>query len=62
MSKIDRQLDEITGAEPIAIRWPLTDEHYIRLLREKVKKELDGIAFRVPLDLRGVKGAPAGLC
>ena len=58
MSKLDRQLDGVFGEERVEIFWPSDDEVDVDLLRLHLISRIDDHLRRVPLDLRGVNGAP----
>jgi hypothetical protein len=61
MSKLDRQLDDIWGEKRVDIHWPADQEIDVDLLRLQLISEIDAHRQRVPLDLRGVDGAPEAL-
>lgn len=61
MSKLERQLDDVFGEERVEILWPSDDEVDVELLRLQLVSEIDAHAQRIPLDLRGVRGAPEQL-
>ncbi len=61
MSKLDRQVDEFFGESRVQIHWPCDDEVDVELLRLHLISEIDAHQQRVPLDLRGVNGAPDAL-
>ncbi|MGB7345581.1 MAG: SHD1 domain-containing protein [Pirellulaceae bacterium] len=61
MSKLDRQLDAINGDERVCIKWQGDEHDNVDKLRQFLVEQVDRRELRVPLDLRGVKGAPAEL-
>lgn len=61
MSKIDRQLDEIVGEERVRIDWPRGESVDADRVRNRIRYEIDCHERRIPLDLRGVHGAPQAL-
>ena len=61
MAKLDRQLDEFFGERRVEVQWPSDEEVDVDLLRLHLISEIDSHARRVPLDLRGVNGAPEEL-
>lgn len=61
MSKLERQLDEVYGEERVTIAWPSDDEVDVDEIRAHLIREIDRHRQRVPLDLRGVNGAPESL-
>ena len=61
MSKLDRQLDDVFGEGRVEVFWPSDDEVDVELLRLQLISEIDAHAQRIPLDLRGVQGAPEQL-
>jgi hypothetical protein len=61
VSKLERQLDDVFGEERVEILWPSDEEVDVELLRLQLISEIDAHAQRIPLDLRGVRGAPEQL-
>ncbi len=61
MSKLDRQLDDFFGERRVEIHWPSAEEVDVDLLRLHLISEIDSHSRRIPLDLRGVNGAPEEL-
>ncbi|KAA5546230.1 hypothetical protein FYK55_04900 [Roseiconus nitratireducens] len=61
MSRLDIQLDEISGEEPVEIVWPAGAEVDVADLRQRLVREIDRHRQRIPLDLRRVDGAPPEL-
>ncbi len=61
MSKLERQLDDVFGEDRVEILWPSDEEVDVELLRLQLISEIDAHAHRIPLDLRGVRGAPEQL-
>ena len=61
MSKLDRQLDQVSGEKKVAVVWPKDADVDVVRLRERLISEIDGHNHRIPLDLRGVHGAPPAL-
>ncbi|WP_149499448.1 hypothetical protein [Roseiconus lacunae] len=59
MSRLDKQLDRLSGEEPVRIEW--TDESDLPRLRTLLINEVDRHIHRIPLDLRGIDGAPPEL-
>jgi hypothetical protein len=61
VSKLERQLDDFFGEERVEILWPSDEEVDVELLRLQLISEIDAHTQRIPLDLRGVRGAPEQL-
>ena len=61
MSKLDRQLNQTSGESTVAINWPRGELVNVDQLREQLVNEIDCHQYRVPIDLRGVHGAPDAL-
>lgn len=61
MSKLDRQLNQASGESIVAINWPRGGLVNVDQLREQLVDEIDCHQYRVPIDLRGVHGAPDAL-
>lgn len=61
MSRLDKQLDRLSGEKLIRIDWPDDDSVDIGELRRRLVREIDEHTQRIPLDLREVKGAPEAL-
>ena len=59
MSKLDRQLDAIHGAEPIVMTWSEEDDIAPEVIRSYLESQIDARGERIPLDLRGINGAPS---
>lgn len=61
MARLDRQLDKLSGEKLVRLHWPKDDSVDIEMLRAELVREINAHSHRVPLDLRGVKGAPEEL-
>lgn len=61
MSKLDRQLDEISGESKVYLSCLRGETIDINAIRSLLRQEIDGHRQRIPLDLRGVHGAPPEL-
>ena len=61
MAKIDRQLDRVWGEGQVRIDWPADEEVDVDLVRLYLISEIDRHDYRIPVDLRGVQGAPEEL-
>jgi hypothetical protein len=61
MSRLDKQLDRLSGEKLIRIDWPDDGAVDAGELRRLLVREIDTHTHRIPLDLRGVKGAPEPL-
>jgi hypothetical protein len=61
MSRLDRQIDRLSGEKLIRIDWPEDASVDLASLRRRLVREIDDHSHRIPLDLRGVKGAPPEL-
>ena len=58
MSRLDKQLDRLSGEKLVQVEWLHDDSVDVVGLREMLMKEIDAHSHRVPLDLRSVNGAP----
>ncbi len=61
MSKLDRQLDDITGKGRVEIQIAAGEEVDVGQLHQMLRNEIDSRHHRIPLDLRKVHGAPQAL-
>lgn len=62
MSRLDRQIDKVSGEQVIKVRWPSTiTQAEVERLRRRLIREIDRRRHRVPVDLREVQGAPPQL-
>ncbi|QEG41483.1 hypothetical protein UC8_35060 [Roseimaritima ulvae] len=61
MSKFDKQIAHLSGERTVAIEWRRGAEPDGQQLREMILGEIDAHQQIVPLDLRGVEGAPQEL-
>ncbi|WP_182867683.1 hypothetical protein [Stieleria mannarensis] len=61
MARLDKQLDKLSGEKVFRLHWPEDDSMDMELLRAEMVREINSHDHRIPLDLRGVKGAPAEL-
>ncbi|PAY19447.1 hypothetical protein CKO51_11335 [Rhodopirellula sp. SM50] len=61
MARLDRQLDKISGEKVVRLHWTDDDSMDIEMLRADIVHEINSHEHRIPLDLRGVKGAPSEL-
>ncbi|OYP33797.1 hypothetical protein [Rhodopirellula sp. MGV] len=59
MSRLDKQLDRLSGTEPVCIEWGADAD--LEQLRSLLVREIDRRTHRVPLDLRKVPDAPPEL-
>ncbi|MEM0924617.1 MAG: hypothetical protein AAGJ83_01135 [Planctomycetota bacterium] len=61
MSRLDKQLANLSGETLIRVEW--VDDSLVDPgeLRTKLRKEIDAREHRIPLDLRRVRGAPEAL-
>lgn len=61
MSRLDKQLDKISGEQMVKIVWPADADVDTDELRSLLVREIDRHRERIPLDLRDVDGAPSEL-
>lgn len=61
MSKLDRQLDDFSSGGRVEIHLPAGEEVDVGGLHQMLRNEIDSRPHRIPLDLRGVHGAPKPL-
>ena len=61
MSRLDKQLDQLSGEKLVKVEWPDDETVDVPQLRANLIREIDSHSHRVPLDLRAVKGAPPDL-
>ena len=58
MSRLDKQLDEISGEQMVKVIWPSDADVDTDAMRSQLIREIDAHRERIPLDLREVEGAP----
>ncbi|MEO1617293.1 MAG: hypothetical protein AAFV88_15695 [Planctomycetota bacterium] len=61
MSRLEKQLAQHSGEKLIRIDWPSDEVVDAPAIRKQLVKEIDSHTHRIPLDLRGVRGAPPEL-
>ncbi|MEM6470418.1 MAG: hypothetical protein AAF802_12750 [Planctomycetota bacterium] len=58
MSRLEKQIASASGEKAVRIEWPNDDVVDTGAIRKMLKKEIDSHERLIPLDLRGVRGAP----
>lgn len=61
MSRLEKQLDRVSNEQLVWVDWPEKGSVDLEVIRATLVQEINSHRERIPLDLRGVKGAPPEL-